>query len=233
VAAGARRLDPQSRAWLEQLRSEGWVREAAIARLHALLLREARQEVRRRTATLAHPSGPDLEDLALQAADDALVAILRKLNQFRGDALFTTWACRFAQLEVPGEIRRRLGHSRETPTDVEAWPPEGVGRGDPQQLSENRERARGLGYLIAHELTDRQREVVLAMAVNEIPAKQLSVRLNSTPGALYKTLHDARRKLRGLLAEQQAENPDRAPRRAGHPDTCITSKVSAAARSDR
>lgn len=233
VAAGARRLDPQSRAWLEQLRSEGWVREAAIARLHAVLLRAARQEVRRRTATLAHPSGPDLEDLSLQAADDALIAILRKLNQFRGDALFTTWACRFAQLEVPGEIRRRLGHSREMPTDVEAWPPEGVGHGDPQQLSEDRERARCVGYLIAHELTDRQREVLLAMAVNEVSAKQLSVRLNSTPGALYKTLHDARRKLRGLLAEQQAEDSDRAPGREGRPEAPITSTVSGAARSGR
>jgi RNA polymerase sigma-70 factor, ECF subfamily len=233
AAAGPRRLDPQSRAWLEQLRSEGWVREAAIARLHALLLREARQEVRRRTVTLPHPSGPDLEDLLLQAADDALVAILRKLNQFQGDALLTTWACRFAQLEVPGEIRRRLGHSRETPTDVEAWPPEAVGHGDPQQLSEDRERARCVGYLIAHELTDRQREVLLAMAVNEVSAKQLSVRLNSTPGALYKTLHDARRKLRGLLAEREAEGPARAPGREGQLDAPISSQVSRTVRSGR
>src|SRR5947209_10806340 len=113
------RLDPESRAWLETLRSDGARYDAAIMRLHALLLSEARYQVRRRTASLAHPSGRDLDDLAMQAADDALVAILGKLDRFRGDALFTTWARRFAELEVPGKIRRRLGHARETPTETE------------------------------------------------------------------------------------------------------------------
>ncbi len=101
--ASMRTLDPASRAWLAQLRSSGPVREAAIGRLHTLLLGEARQQVRRRTAGLTHPSGRDLDDLAGQAADDALVAILAKLDQFRGDALFTTWARRFAVIE---ETRR-------------------------------------------------------------------------------------------------------------------------------
>src|SRR5581483_8125783 len=96
LAAGAPRvLDPASRAWLEQLRRDGPVHDAAVGRLHALLLNEARHEVHRRTAGLAHPSGRDLDDLAMQAADDALMAILSKLGQFRGDALFTTWARRF------------------------------------------------------------------------------------------------------------------------------------------
>ncbi|MGH9060660.1 MAG: hypothetical protein ACRDZY_14280, partial [Acidimicrobiales bacterium] len=104
--AAPRRLDPASRAWLAQLRTNGPVREAAIGRLHTLLLGEARHQVRRRTAGLAHPSGRDLDDLVVQAADDALVAILAKLDQFRGDALFTTWARRFVELEVPGKIRR-------------------------------------------------------------------------------------------------------------------------------
>ena len=107
-----RQLDCASRAWLDALRSPGARREAAIRRLHVLLLGEARHEVRRRTAGLEHPSGGDLEDLAVMAADDALVAILAKLEQFRGEALFTTWARRFVALEVPGKIRRRLGHTQ-------------------------------------------------------------------------------------------------------------------------
>ena len=129
--ATTRTLDPASRAWLAGLRSEGAAREAAVGRLHALLLREARHEVRRRTAGLVHPSGRDLEDLANQAADDALVAILAKLDQFRGDALFTTWARRFAALEVPGEIRRRLGHARETPMDARPVAARPSSRGGP------------------------------------------------------------------------------------------------------
>lgn len=199
-AADGRQLDPESRAWLGQLHAGGRVRDAALARLHALLLREARYEVRRRTAALVHPSGRDLEDLAVQAADDALVAILTKLDDFRGEALFTTWARRFAALEVPGEIRRRLGHARETPDDGDGWLAECPGCEDPQQLTEVRDLARTVGRLIAEELTAHQREVLLAMAVEEVPTDRLALRLGSTPGALYKALHDARVKLREELA---------------------------------
>ena len=207
AAAITRRLDPESRAWLAQLHAEGAAHEAAIRRLHALVLREARHEVRRRTAALAHPSGRDLDDLALQAADDALIAILGKLDQFRGDALFTTWARRFAALEVPGKIRRRLGHTRETPTDADHWPPlDRVAYEDPQERCEAGELARTLGYLIAHELTAHQRDVLLALTVEEVATQKLAARLNSTPGALYKTLHDARRKLKQQLAHDRADH---------------------------
>ena len=199
VACG-RGLDPVSRAWLEQLHARGPVRDAAIARLHALLLRETRFEVRRRTAALAHPSGRDLEDLAVQAADDALIVILAKLEDFRGDALFTTWARRFAALEVPGEIRRRLGHTRETPNDGDGWLAQRPGSEDPEELAEVRDLARTVGRLIADRLTAHQREVLLAMAVEEVPTDRLALELHSTPGALYKTLHDARAKLRDALA---------------------------------
>ena len=198
------RLDPESRAWLTQLHAARAARDAAIGRLHALLLQEARYEIRRRTGALAHPSGRDLEDLAVQAADDALVVILAKLDDFRGDALFSTWARRFAALEVPGEIRRRLGHTREAPSDSDRWLAERAAYDDPQQLAEVRELARTVGRLIAEELTTHQREVLLAMTIDEVPTDRLAARLHSTPGALYKTLHDARGKLRQELAEAQA-----------------------------
>ena len=172
------------------------VREAAIGRLHALLLTEARHEVRRRTAGLTHPSGPDLDDLATQAADDALVAILPKLGRFRGDALFTTWARRFVAVEVPGEIRRRLGHTREAPMDSAQWLSDRPGDEDPGQLIEARERGCAVRRLIAADLTARQRQVLVSLTIEETSTKALAARLDSTPGALYKTLHDARRNLR-------------------------------------
>jgi hypothetical protein len=87
TATDAHRLDEKSRAWLDALRSDGRRREHAIGSLHALLVRQARFEVGWRTASLAHPSGRDLDDLAVQAADDAVVAILAKLDQFRGERL--------------------------------------------------------------------------------------------------------------------------------------------------
>jgi RNA polymerase sigma-70 factor (ECF subfamily) len=221
-------LDPESRAWLGQLRAAAPVREMAIGRLHALLLREARHEVRRRTGPLAHPSGRDLDDLAMQAADDAVVAILAKLDQFRGDALFTTWARRFAVLEVPGKIRRRLGHTRETPTDSDHWPPERGGYEDPQELSEGSELARTLGRLIAHELTAHQREVLIALTIDEVGAKSLADRLHSTPGAVYKTLHDARRKLRQEFASERADHEPVTSRPRSGPLACRSDRTTAA-----
>jgi len=197
--SAAQPLDAASCAWLAQLRTSGAVRDAAIARLHALLLAEARHEMRRRAAGLAHPCGRDLDDLAVQAADDALMAILAKLDQFRGDALFTTWARRFAALEVPGEIRRRRGHTREVPSDSDEWEPERAGGEDPERRLEVSEMARTVGQLIADELTAHQREVLVALTIAETPAKDLAAQVHSTPGAVYKTLHDARGKLRARL----------------------------------
>src|SRR5437764_6181319 len=161
-ADGGPHLDPDSRAWLETLRSDGARYDAAIMRLHALLVSEARYQVRRRTASLAHPSGRDLDDLAMQAADDALVAILGKLDRFRGDALFTTWARRFAELEVPGKIRRRLGHARETPTETETFELRPTSGEAAQAISEAADLAERLGELIVRALTSHQREVLVA-----------------------------------------------------------------------
>jgi RNA polymerase sigma-70 factor (ECF subfamily) len=144
----------------------------------------------------------DLDDLAVQAADDAVVAILAKLDQFRGDSLFTTWARRFVQREAPAKIRRRLGRARELPSDqgfehARMWPLDGE---SPHDLTVAKESARTMARLIAEELTARQREVLIALAIDGVPTEDLARRLDTTTGALYKTLHDARRKLRANLA---------------------------------
>jgi RNA polymerase sigma-70 factor (ECF subfamily) len=206
AAIDAQRLDGASRAWLDALHSHSPRREEAIGRLHALLLREARFDVRRRTASLAHPSGTDLDDLAVQAADDAVVAILAKLDQFRGDSLFTTWARRFVGREAAAKVRRRLGHARELPSDegfehARLWP---VHAESPHERAVARELARTLARLIADVLTTRQRQVLIALAMDDVPTKDLARRLDTTTGALYKTLHDARRKLRANLVEASA-----------------------------
>jgi RNA polymerase sigma-70 factor, ECF subfamily len=199
----ARRLGQESQAWVEALLSIGLRRDEAIGRLHALLYREARFEVRRRTARLSHPSGVDLDDLAVQAADDAVVAILAKLHHFRGDSLFTTWARRFAQREAPAKIRRRLGRGRELPMELEfeparMWPAHAE---SPHERCVARESARTLTRLIAEELTAHQREVLIAIAIRGVATEDLARRLDTTSGAIYKTLHDARRKLKTGLVD--------------------------------
>ena len=100
-------LDLESRAWLAELRATGEAHDAAVARLHALLLRAARFEVARRRPALPHLRGDELDDIALEAADDALVSVLRKLDDFRGASRFTTWAYKFALLEAAVKLRKR------------------------------------------------------------------------------------------------------------------------------
>jgi RNA polymerase sigma-70 factor (ECF subfamily) len=189
-------LDAESRGWMDALRSEGHVREDAVARLHALLLRAARFEVARRRATVP---GGDLDDIALQSADDALVAVLAKLDDFRGRSRFTTWAYKFAILEAAVKMRRRPWHGRELPLEPERWPHLADATASPHAEAEQGELLGAVRRAIDEELTAHQREVLIAVALNDVPIDVLAERLASTRGALYKTIHDARRKLRRRL----------------------------------
>jgi RNA polymerase sigma-70 factor (ECF subfamily) len=191
--------DRESRAWIAGLSAEGEERERALSRLHDLLLRAARFEVSRRRATLSHLRGGDLDDVALQSADDALVAVLRKLGDFRGQSRFTTWAYKFALLEAAVKVRRLAWQGREVPLEPEQWSRFGDGRPSPQADAEQRELLGAVGQAIEGELTPHQREVLVALTLNEVPIDVLADRLATTRGALYKTLHDARRKLRRKL----------------------------------
>jgi RNA polymerase sigma-70 factor (ECF subfamily) len=195
-------LDEESREWLRGLHSSGALRDEAIARLHELLLRGARFEVRRRRATAPHLRGDDLDDLAHQAADDALVGVLRRLDDFRGDSRFTTWAYKFALLEAAVRLRKRAWQGRELPLEPEQWELVPSGGAAPAGAAEQRELLEAVQRAIAESLTPHQRRVLLALAVDDVPIDVLAERLETTRGALYKTLHDARRKLRGVLEAQ-------------------------------
>jgi RNA polymerase sigma-70 factor (ECF subfamily) len=201
VVASRPGLDAESRLWWERLHAAEPVRGWAIAELHERLRREAALHIRLRVRGLtAFPRG-DIDDLAVQAADDALVALLRKLEDYRGDSQFWTWARRFVALEAAVSIRRRLGRD-----------PAGIARDPERQLEvadrgasvpdrvELLERLRTLNGLIAGVLTPGQRAVMVAVAIDGVSARTLAGELHTTPGAIYKTLHDARRKLRAQLA---------------------------------
>jgi RNA polymerase sigma-70 factor (ECF subfamily) len=188
--------DSLSDGWLQALSGSGTAREQAIVRLHALLLRAARLELTRRGAALA---GVELDDLAVQSADDALVALLAKLDQFRGASRFTTWAYKFAVLEAGVKLRRREWRDRELTLEPEGWPQTRDGRPSPPALAEQNELFRAVRAAIETDLTPHQREVLVAVALCDVPIDVLSERLGTTRGALYKTIHDARRRLRRRL----------------------------------
>jgi RNA polymerase sigma-70 factor, ECF subfamily len=194
-------LDAASRQWLARLRSEGGEHDKAVARLHALLLRAARFEVARRRPTLPHLRGNDLDDIAMQAADDALMSVLARLDDFRGLSRFTTWAYKFALLEAAVKLRKRAWQGRELPLEPESWSLFSSAGLEPDVEAEQSELVKTLQTAINQVLTPHQRRVLVALALNGVPIDVLAERLNTTRGALYKTLHDARRKLRQHLAE--------------------------------
>jgi len=194
-------LDEESRTWLNELRSTGATRDAAVARLHALLLRAARFEVARRRPALPHVRGDELEDIATEAADDALMSVLRKLDDFRGASRFTTWVYKFALLEAALKFRKRALQNREVPLEPESWDLFSSADLEPETAAEQGELLATLQRAIDEQLTPHQRRVLVALAVNGVPIDVLAERLGSTRGALYKTLHDARRKLRSHLDE--------------------------------
>jgi RNA polymerase sigma-70 factor (ECF subfamily) len=166
-----------------------------------LLLRAARFEVSRRRTTLPHLRGDELDDIAVEAADDALLSVLRRLDDYRGASRFTTWAYKFALLEAAVRLRKRAWQGREIPLEAESWTSFASGGLQPDARAEQAELLRTVQQAIADILTPHQRLVLVALALNGVPIDVLAERLGTTRGALYKTLHDARRKLRRHLDE--------------------------------
>ena len=185
--------------WITALNGPPAVREPALAELHALLLRAAHYELGRRRQMLRDIPHAEIDDMAHQAADDAMVAILAKLDTFRGASRFTTWAYKFALLEAGVKARRRSWRDHEVPLDADAWPAVRDTGPTAHQVLEDAEVLRAVRDAMGTALTRHQREVFTALALNGVPIDVLAERLDTTRGALYKTLHDARRKLRAAI----------------------------------
>src|ERR671931_124299 len=159
-------LDTESREWMRSLRASGPEREDAIARLHALLLRAARFEVARRRPTLPYVRGGDLDDIANHAADDALMGVLRRLDDFRGASRFTTWAYKFALYEAAVKLRKRAWQGREVPLEPEGWTLFSSAGIEPDESAEQSELLANLQQAIGEVLTPHQRRVLIALAIN-------------------------------------------------------------------
>jgi RNA polymerase sigma-70 factor (ECF subfamily) len=190
---------PSDDDWRADLTDSGPAGQEALVRLRDLLVRATRHQVWRLRDLLPGASAAELEDLAQQAANDALVAVLRQLGTFEGRSRFSTWAYKFGVLHAGVGVRRQAWRHREVPlpdtmTFVDSSP-------TPDAHSEAAQLAVAVQAAIAEQLTPHQRRVVLALLVEEVPIDVLADRLGSTRNALYKTLHDARRRLRATLID--------------------------------
>jgi RNA polymerase sigma-70 factor (ECF subfamily) len=196
----ARRIEDEAQRWTEGLRAGSPDYRRTTAELHAMLVRVARHELGRRRHALGGVGGPELDDLAQQSASDAMMSILSKLEEFRGASRFTTWAYKFVIFDVSAKVARHAWRHRR-PEQEPAWEqvPDAFGV-QPAQTAERREQLTVLSRAITSQLTDRQRQVFVAVALNDVSIDVLALKLHSNRNALYKNLFDARRKLRACLA---------------------------------
>jgi RNA polymerase sigma-70 factor, ECF subfamily len=192
--------DRESERWVTELRLGDPRRDRTVAKLREVLIRVACYELSRRRGQLRSITGPEFDDLAEQAANDALINILARLDEFEGLSRFTTWAYKFVMFEVSGKVARHAWR-RQPPSRRELAferfpdslaPP-------PGDRLEQQEQLKALSTAIG-ELTERQREVFVAIALNDVPIDVLTIQLDTNRNAIYKNLFDARRNLRAKMA---------------------------------
>jgi RNA polymerase sigma-70 factor (ECF subfamily) len=198
-APASRPAGEDQATWLGPLTAVGPAHDRAVADLHALLLRASRFEVQRRAAALGLAGDPDLDDIAQQAADDALLAVMSRLDSFERRSRFTTWAYKFAINTAGVAVRRHAWRDRAVSSSPTGALEELADRAQsPAEASQTRELLARIIEAVAL-LTPHQRTVLLALAVEGVPIDVLADRLSTNRNALYKTLHDARTRLRRLL----------------------------------
>jgi RNA polymerase sigma-70 factor (ECF subfamily) len=170
-----------------------------VAELTDLLHRVASSELGRRRHRLGWVSGHEFSDLAQQAADDATLKVLDRLDDFRGLSRFTTWAYKFAVFEVSDIVARHAWRRQAPAVEELAWEriPDVVLA--PEDQLHQQAQLRVLSRAI-EELTDRQREVFVSIALNDVPMDVVALKLATNRNAIYKNLFDARRSLRSKMA---------------------------------
>jgi RNA polymerase sigma-70 factor (ECF subfamily) len=198
---GSAASDAAEPSWADELQPQSPHRDDAVRRLHALLLRAARAELSRRAPRVGI-AGPEVDDLAHQAADDAVVSILRRLAEFRGESRFTTWAYKFAILEVSSKLGRHFWATRpDVVLDADQWErlPTRFGV-TPESAAEGADLFAAVRDVVETKLTSRQRDIFVALVLDGIPLDALALKLRTDRNAIYKVMFDARRKIRAALA---------------------------------
>lgn len=190
--------------WVGRLHATGAARDDAIRQLHALMIRASRFQLARMG------EGPRLgaaraEELVQSSADEAVVAILARLDTFEGRSRFTTWAYKFAILHTATAVRRELWSHTEV--DILSVPEPVSQLGDPQDHADGSALADALRRCIQTCLTAHQQRVLIAIAVEGVPIDVVAARLKTTRNNVYKTLHDARHRLRQNLIAQGFLHP--------------------------
>lgn len=183
--------------WYRRLGDPDPAGTAAQRTLLDLLLRATRTQVWRLRHQLPGAGAADLEDLAQQAADDALLAVMRKLDTFEGRSRFSTWVYKFGVLHAGVAVRRQAWRHREVLLSDDL--PAVDHHPGPSEVAEGGDLVRAAREAMTSALTAHQRQIMLALLVDQVPIDVLAERLGTTRNTLYKTVHDARVRLRAAL----------------------------------
>lgn len=197
-------------SWVRSLTADGAEFDEAVTALYRLLVKFAYTEAKRKRARL-HLAGPELDDVAHQAAADATLTICRKVESFRGDCRFTTWAYRFVAFDVSSKVSRHFWQRAAISIDDEQrvaiaiddneWALLASHLADaPETQAESKDLVEAIQRSFWEDLSERQQRAFEAIVVRGVPVPHVAEELGSNPNAIYKTLFDARRKLRKSLA---------------------------------
>jgi len=193
--------------WLHDLNTNGEPQEAAIADLRELLLRAALYFFSRNLGDFGGLNRDEILQRAEDSAQDALIAVMNHLQDFRGDSKFTTWAYKFAinialmaarHERWKGVSLDELSFSNEGAFFERVLQDKTTGSAPDQSALQNEVRET-IQDVIEHDLTDKQRRVILMMVFNDVPMDEVVHHLDANRNAVYKMLHDARRKLKSSL----------------------------------
>ena len=197
--------------WLHDLRSEGRAHAVAVQELREYLLRAVLLYYRRNRSDLSHLRREELMQLAEDVTQDALLMILDKLDTFRGDSKFTTWAYRVAINQAASDLRRRRWRDVSLDAMNEAAGEElpsllatlqDTSANDPHVQLARKQVWEAIQRVIDEEFTERQRVVFVSQYFHGIPPDLIAEQLGTNRNNVYKIAHDARIKLKKRLLAQ-------------------------------
>ena len=202
--------------WISALRAGRVGHDDAVRRLREIVARAARHQLTRMPQVWTELGGVRAEEIIESAANEATVAVLARLDAFEGRSKFTTWVYKFGIRYAAAEARRALWRDRPVDLDGQPEPPsdQAMTRSDqamtPEVYVEAKDFSAAVSVALETALTPHQRRIALALLVDQVPIDVLAERLGTNRNALYKTLHDARVRLRTELRDRGYL---RAPRR--------------------
>jgi len=194
-------LGADDQRWVDGLADRGVDHERTCRELHAILLRAAKVEVAQR-CNAHHLSGADLDDIACQAASDALLLIIRKAGEFRGESRFTTWATRFVGFEVRAKLRQHAARHRTIGLVPEHDARLVEANADPSVQAEARELAEAIRAVVNGRFSARQRTVFVALLMPDVTPEHVGLQLGLNANAIYQIAFRARRCLRAQLCAE-------------------------------